>query len=126
MDQSLKQLTDFLMGLGIEEIPHTRKSYLGHLISVYQLMKSEGCSDEVCRAGLFHSIYGTQQFQGFKLGLERRAEVRDLIGSRAERLAYLNCAMDRSTLDSAALQNEEPYRIKDRLSGEDVWLAGTD
>ena len=43
---------------------------------------------------MFHSIYGTEKFQGFTLPLERRAEVRALIGDRAERLAYLNCAKD--------------------------------
>ena len=83
----MKHLTDFLVELGIEHVPHTGKSYLAHLIGVYRLMETEGCSHEVCRAGMFHSIYGTEKFQGFKLPLERRQEVRDLIGPRAERLA---------------------------------------
>ena len=49
---------------------------------------------------MFHSIYGTERFQGFTLPLERRPEVRNLIGERAERLAYLNCAMDRADVRS--------------------------
>ena len=95
MHANYKQWTDFLVNLGIEKVAHTEKTYLGHLINVYRLMEAEGCDDELCRAGMFHSIYGTERFQGFKLPLESRAEVRGLIGARAEKLAYLNCAMDR-------------------------------
>src|SRR5205807_2348343 len=81
---------------------------------------------ELCRAGMFHSIYGTQLFQGFKLPLERRPELREVIGERAERLAYLNCAMDRATLDAALDQPDGPYRITDRLTGEEVVLSRRD
>jgi hypothetical protein len=126
MDKGLKRLTDFLIGLGIDTIPHTQKSYLGHLISVYRLMESQGCSEELCRAGMFHSIYGTEKFQGFKLPLERRPEVRDLIGTRAEWLGYLNCAMDRPSFDRAVEQTEEPFRFIDRLTGEEVQLSRGD
>lgn len=126
MKHTMKKLTDFLTALGIETIPHTRKSYLAHLIAVYRLMEAQGCEEELCRAGMFHSIYGTQLFQGFKLGLEQRAEVRDLIGERAESLAYLNCAVYRPSLDQAVEQMEEPYRIADRITGEEVRLDGQD
>jgi len=126
MQSNYKQLTDFLVELGIEKIPHSQKSYLGHLISVYRLMEAEGCTEEVCRAGMFHSIYGTEKFQGFKLPLERRADVRRLIGERAEKLAYLNCAMDRPSFDEAALGNGATYYFIDRITRETVQLARTD
>ncbi len=73
MDKDFKRLTSFLVGIGIEQIPHTEKSYLGHLIAVFRYLESQGCPEDVCRAGLFHSIYGTEKFQGFTLPLERRA-----------------------------------------------------
>jgi hypothetical protein len=126
MDKDYKKFTDFLIGMGIEQIPHTQKSYLGHLIAVFRLLEAEGCSEDVCRAGMFHSIYGTEMFQGFKLPLERRAEVRALIGDRAERLAYVNCAMDRATFDHVISQAEEPYRITDRITGEEIQLSHRD
>jgi hypothetical protein len=125
MSHEFKRLTDFLIGEGVEQIGHTGKSYLAHLIGVYRLMESRGCAVELCRAGMFHSIYGTERFQGFKLPLERRAEVRQLIGDRAERLAYLNCAMDRASFDRAVAQ-EGPYRITDRLTGQEVELSAED
>jgi hypothetical protein len=126
MDASFKQLTDFLVDLGIEKIPHTQKSYLAHLIAVYRLMESCGCSAELCRAGMFHSIYGTELFQGFKLPPEHRADVRALIGERAERLAYLNCAMDRSSFDRALEAAGKTQRIKNRITDEEVTLLQED
>jgi hypothetical protein len=126
MASDFKQLADFLIGLGVQQIGHTQKSYLAHLISVYRLMEANGCSPELCRAGMFHSIYGTQLFQGFTLPLQRRGELAELIGARAERLAYLNCVMDRATLDRGLEQREGPYAITERPTGKEVQLPGED
>jgi hypothetical protein len=126
MAENFKRLTDFLLAQGVEQVGHTGKSYLAHLIGVYKLMEMQGCPEEVCRAGMFHSIYGTERFQGFKLPLECRAEVRALIGERAERLAYLNCAMDRSTFDRAVKQTGERYSFTDRITGKQVSLSRED
>ena len=126
MDKDFKRLTDFLVGIGIEQVPHTHKSYLAHLIAVYRYLEREDCPQDVCRAGMFHSIYGTEKFQGFTLPLERRGEVRALIGDRAERLAYLNCAMDQASFDHLLDQADEPYRITDRITGQIVLLPRHD
>jgi len=126
MDKDWKRLTDFLLAEGIDRIPHSDKTYLGHLIAVYKDMEARGCSQELCRAGMFHSIYGTERFQGFKLPLERRPEVRDLIGQRAEWLAYLNCAMDRPAFDRALEKNQEPFLYVDRITEEQIKLSGED
>src|SRR5262249_50321594 len=126
MDATYKRLIDFLVSLGIEKLGHTRKTYLAHVVAVYHLMLRQGCTKELCHAGLFHSIYGTQGFQDFTLPLDRRPEVRALIGERAERLAYLNCAMDRATLQRALEDGVEPFRITDRLTGEEVSLRRAD
>src|SRR5437868_2498236 len=126
MDNDYKRLTDFLTGLGIATVAHTEKTYLAHLVSLYRLMQSRGFTEEVCRAGMFHSIYGTEKFQGFKLSVDRRPDVRALVGERAERLAYLNCAMDRASFDRAAEWPEAPYPLTDRLTGEEVRLTAAD
>jgi hypothetical protein len=123
---SLKPLTDFLAGLGLETLCHTDKTFFSHLLGVHRLMQEAGCDEELCRAGIFHSIYGTETTQGFKLGLGRRGDVRSLIGARAERLAYLNCAMDRSSFDRAVQAGLEPHVITDRLIGEEVGLSRRD
>ena len=126
MDKDFKRLTNFLVEMGVEQVPHTDKSYLAHLIAVYRSLEAANCPLDVCRAGMFHSIYGTEKFQGFTLPLSRRDEVRTLIGDRAERLAYLNCAMDRASFDRAIDRQEEPYPIIDRITGEEVLLSRHD
>src|SRR3954470_11048066 len=126
MDQDYRRLTDFLVGMGVEQVPHTHKSYLAHLIAVFRSLESQGYPEDVCRAGMFHSIYGTEKFQGFTLPLERRDEVRALIGERAERLAYLNCAMDRPSFDRAVERVDKTNRVVDRVTGEEVLLSRQD
>ena len=126
MQKNLKPLTDFLQTLGIDRVNHTQKTYMGHLVNVYRLMESHGCTEELCRAGMFHSIYGTEKFQGFKLPLERRSEVATLIGERAERLGYLNCAMDRASLDRELDKDGDSYCITLRDTGEQVKLNRAD
>jgi hypothetical protein len=125
-DPLYKRMTAFLLEAGIDDQPHSTKTYLGHLIAVHRLMENEGCGLDACRAGLFHSVYGTELFQGFKLPLERRAEIRALIGERAELLAYLNCAMDRASFDAAVARTEPPYPIRERDTGVEALLSGED
>ncbi len=126
MDKDFKRLTSFLVEMGVEQVAHTHKTYLAHLIAVFRSLESAGCPQDVCRAGMFHSIYGTERFQGFTLPLERRGEIRALIGERAERLAYLNCALDRASLDRALEAAVQPHRIIDRISGEETALSPRD
>jgi hypothetical protein len=122
MDKDLKPLVDFLVALETEKISHTRSTYLAHVLAVYHDMRRRGCSEDASRAGMFHSIYGTERFQGFKLPLERRCEIQNLIGERAECLAYLNCAMDRASFDRAVEHTSGPFRFTDRLTGQTVEL----
>ena len=75
MKTDLKPMTDYLIGLGINDIEHTEKSYLAHLIAVCRGLGRWNCAEHVCLAGLFHSIYGTELFQGFTLSFEKRNEV---------------------------------------------------
>ena len=43
-------------------------------------------------------LQGTQGFQGFCFPIERRSEVQQLVGERAELLAYLTCAHSKNIL----------------------------
>jgi len=125
-DPIYKAMTAFLMQEGIADLSHTGKTYIGHLLAVYRLLEECGFSSDACRAGMFHSIYGTEEFQRFQLPLDRRLELQALIGERAERLAYLNCAMDRASFDAALERPGSPYPMRDRLTGETVPLDGAD
>jgi hypothetical protein len=126
MDPNYRTMIDFLRGLGTEDVPHSGdKGFLAHLIGVFCDLEAWNCDRDVCRAGLFHSIYGTELFRRFALPLERRNEVRSLIGERAERIAFVNCLMDRASFD-ALLGSDGPYRIRNRETGESIELSRED
>ena len=126
MDPNYRPMIDFLRGLGTEDLTHSGdKAYLAHLVAVMRDLEAWGCERDVCRAGLFHSIYGTELFRRFSLPLERRGEIRELIGERAERIAFANCLMDRSTFD-ALLESDGPHRLRNRETGETIELSRED
>jgi predicted dehydrogenase len=120
----------------IESVRHGGRgtsTLLTHLTEVRYLLKRDlHCGDaDLHAAALFHSIYGTEGFQGKTISLDDRDKLKALIGERAEFIAYTNCVMDRSTLDAAVLEFrkgdavEESYRIRSRaeLGGSEVLLS---
>ena len=126
MDPNYRPMIEFLRSLGTEDVPHSgEKGFLAHLVAVFRDLEAWGCNQDVCRAGLFHSIYGTELFRRWSLPLDRRGEVAALIGERAERLAFVNCMMDRSSFE-ALLESDGPYTIRNRESGEPIELSRQD
>ena len=119
----MKTMTEYIAQLGAATILHSRTTYLAHAVGVYKYMQSWDADDELCRAAMFHSIYGTEGFQDFTLPLDRREEVRALIGPRAELIAYANCAMDRASFFALVDKHQDRYPIVDRLSGETLDLS---
>jgi hypothetical protein len=117
------ELVDFFKTTGAAGVEHTDGSYLGHCAAVYRDMKRWGFDEDLARAGLFHSIYGTGIFQKFALPIERRHEVRALAGEWVERLAYLNSALDYDTFDREVRRGTPPYRMIDRFTGQDIDLT---
>lgn len=125
-DDCFHSMTDFLVGLGTTEVEHTGKGFLAHLIGVYKDLEEWGANIDVCRAGMFHSIYGTQLFQSFCLPLSRRNDVQELIGERAEWLAFLNSVMDRPEWDSIFQEHTGERAVVNRLTGEKYRLTQHD
>ena len=123
MDEQYKKMTSFIREIGADSVGHTEKKYLAHAVAVYNDLRRWGGDEDWCRAAMFHSIYGTELFQGFTLPLDRRDEVRDLIGERAEKYAYWNCAMQRDEFDRSVFQSEGPYFLQDRFTGEKIELT---
>ena len=68
------------------------RSFYQHLLNVHNYLKSQSLPDEVCDAGLFHSIYGTE-FYHFQNAAVTRDVVRSYIGEYAEELAYIFCGL---------------------------------
>lgn len=128
MDPNYRAMVDYLRSLGTETVEHTGdKGFLAHLISVYRDMEAWGGDRDLCRAAMFHSIYGTELFRKFSLPTERRPEVQELIGERAERIAHANCMMVRSTFDALLdSDSQEPYCLQNRETGGTIKLSRED
>eukprot|EP00980_Cylindrotheca_fusiformis_P017240 scaffold5322_cov88-Cylindrotheca_fusiformis.AAC.2 len=74
-----------------------------HLKGVQAVLRYWNSPNHLTKAGLFHSIYGTEGFQGFALPLSERSTIQKLIGKDAERLCFWFCMVDRSTFDTTIL-----------------------
>jgi len=68
---------------------HGNSTYINHCFGVYALLKKMGCSEEVCLAGLYHSVYGTDSFDT-EIKLPKELVVK-LIGIKAEKLVSIFC-----------------------------------
>jgi hypothetical protein len=109
-------LVAFLVEVGAERIPHSKRTFLEHLVGTAAILERWDCGERACKAGLFHSIYGTQVFKNALLPFDRRPGIRELLGEDAERLAYIFCAFERSSLWKA-IDRGEPYAVKARDGG---------
>jgi hypothetical protein len=56
MDKDFKRFTDFLIGMGIEQVLHTHKSYLAHLIAVFDFRNRWRHERPILREGRSQSI----------------------------------------------------------------------
>jgi hypothetical protein len=104
---TVERYQTFLKNLGAAWLPHAGQTYLEHLTAVYHGLKLWGHNDDVCAAGFFHSIYGTERFNAFKLPLTARDTVREIAGEYGERIAFINCTMDRATFDAFVMEHQE-------------------
>jgi hypothetical protein len=123
MEPEVTRLAIYLASLGAAGLTHTDGTYQDHNIGVYRGLKKWRCREEICRAGFFHSIYGTQQFQDVVLPLGRRAELRSFIGEHAETIVFANCFMDRDTLDAQIGKPIGPYTLINRVTGDPISLS---
>jgi hypothetical protein len=123
MQRDIKVLTNFYTLIGADNVRHSKNTLLAHAIGVYKGLKDHGCEEAVCHAGLFHSIYGTELFQRFKLPVERRPELISLIGEYAEKLVFINCFINRASFDEQVHLSEGPYTVIHRESGDEISLA---
>jgi hypothetical protein len=92
---------------------HTGRSLLSHLRGTQALLRSWGNPPSVCLGGLFHSVYGTQSYIQ-SISYSRRQSIRQIIGPRAELLAYLFCIADRRTFFDESIKSRPS--VHDRLT----------
>jgi hypothetical protein len=97
------------------------RSLRDHLIGTFNLLKEWGNDRDVCLAGLFHSIYGTEVYTLQSAQLSERDTIRGAIGARAEELAYYFCVCDRNNMLSNVDQ-ADAFSFHDRVADRQVPL----
>lgn len=88
-----------------------------HLKGVQAILRYWNSPVHLTNAGLFHSIYGTEGFQGFSLPLSERLAIKSLIGIKAEKLAFVFCMVDRYTVDETVFE----WKNKDLASNTSIY-----
>lgn len=81
-----------------------------HLKGVQAVLRFWQAPSHLVSAGLFHSIYGTEGFQGFALPLTERAAIQNMIGLEAEKLCFVFCMLDRYSLDETVWKWQPGHR----------------
>ena len=122
MDEQLENRLRFLRKANTEDMPHSDRGLLDHLLGTRQLLVEWEARPALCDAGLFHSVYGTESYELKAIPLTMRNEVQQLIGDEAESLAWLFCMIRRETLYQN-LGREGEFRVQHRLTDE--WLPLT-
>ena len=107
---------DLLHSIGAFAIMHSGRRLADHLIGTRDLLEQHGFSEDVCLAGLLHSIYGTNAFGLACVEAAERLEVRRVVGERAEHLAWLFGTLDRPRTLEAALAEEPAGAVPLRAS----------
>ncbi len=122
---------DMLRALGFADLQHdSHVPFLSHLVGTRRLLASWGERQALCDAGLFHSVYGTEYFEPDRS--PERDEVVAVIGEDAERIAWLWCAIRRTTIDpgrrTVQLRHEaslEPLKSSEVVDLATLWAADT-
>lgn len=91
-------LKNYLIAHGAAGTQHSGYTLWDHLAGVHRILEACDSEKEVCHAGLFHSVYGTQAFKTVTVDRRRRVEIQSLIGKRAEDLVWAFCALPRPKL----------------------------
>jgi SM-20-related protein len=84
---------DFLRSLPGITVRHSGSTLIEHLIGVRDKLAQWECRPAVRFAGLYHSIYGTENFRQQTVPVAERPRVAQVIGTEAEHLAYEFCML---------------------------------
>ena len=99
-DLTFTKKIDFLKSIGSDKIEHSGETLLEHLIGTSEKLKEMGAPQYLQDAGLFHSVYGTVYFMPEGGLVDNRQTVKDLIGDKAEEIAYWFCILEQPRLEN--------------------------
>lgn len=88
-----KVCIDYIKSL-TEAIPHSNTTFFNHLYNTFRILKKLNQNEDVCLAGLYHSVYDTDFFKA-NLVIDSK-DVIDKIGEYSNFLVKVFCSENRA------------------------------
>lgn len=105
-DRRCNAAIQLLLSLGADQTPHAHgRSLLTHLVGTARLLLDWNAPVDTVRAGLCHSIYGTNAFRKASLAPAQRVVLQRAIGRHAESLVWSFSTLRRPATLIRALHN---------------------
>jgi len=98
---------NYLISKNTDKISHGNKTFFDHLVGVYNILKKTNHDENVCFAGLFHSIYGNDIFN-FQTD-------KNIIGKEAEELVWIFNNTPREVLKETGSENIQSILVANEL-----------
>jgi len=92
---NFEKLSTFLVKKGTTNFKHQKGTLHDHLVRVYQLLESNGFSEDICFGGGLHSVFGTNAFTRNVFTADDEQTLIDNFGARATELAGLFSKINR-------------------------------
>ncbi len=119
--RSYEEQIIFLEGHNTALMGHSNHSLLDHLVGVRTILVDWNADDSLAASGLFHSVYGTESFRQEAVPVDLRPQVREIIGERAEELAYTFGAMAKETF-ATSVDRGVDFWVEDRHTGDRIQM----
>jgi hypothetical protein len=116
-DSDIDSVVEWLRGHDADLIEHPGGSLLDHLLRVHAKLRGWRLDHDVCLAGMCHAAYGTDGFPSALLSVEARPFLAELIGQRAEHLAYMYGSCDRRLTYATLRSPGSDIVMVDRFTG---------
>ena len=115
----LEDIVKALTHIGAFEMKHSGRHLGDHLLNTMELLYKQGAPEEVCIAGAFHSVYGTNAYINNAIDHSEREKYQDILGKDVERLVYIFSTSNRP-------EGFESGDVLDFKTGEKIDVTDTE
>ncbi|SHG61228.1 DUF6817 domain-containing protein [Massilia sp. CF038] len=115
-----------LLRLGTHKVAHQDQTLLEHMIRVSEILQDMQAAPDVCLAGLFHGVYGTEGLHNDDVEAipeAKRIEVRAIVGPSIEQMIFNFSVMNYASMGKSLRNLMRPKgnpEMKDRRTGAPI------
>ena len=121
-----------LLRLGTHKVAHQDQTLLEHMIRVSEILQDMKAAHDVCLAGLFHGVYGTEGLHNDDVEAipeAKRIEVRTIVGPHIEQMIFNFSVMNYASMGKSLRNLMRPKgspEMKDRRTGAAIAMDRDD